>query len=246
MIFDKFISLLYRVSKISDGNMSLLKENPKETIKNRIKFLKSFGLTLDQIVVPNLVHGIEIIEVNKKDLGKGAYNIETVSTADGIITNQKGVFLFLLTADCLPISFFDPKNQAVGLIHAGWKGLDLDIISEVIKIMNQKYKTNAKKLLISIGPSIGPCCYSGHENLEQKDDPRWTPHITQAPDGKYTLDLWGMAETLLMANGIPKIQIDNPRVCTYHSGEYFSSRKSHKQNLPNDYRSATILGIRDD
>ena len=42
--------------------------------------------------------------------------------ADGLITNRPEVTLVQRFADCVPVVFYDPVNNAVGICHAGWPG----------------------------------------------------------------------------------------------------------------------------
>lgn len=79
--------------------------------------------------------------------------------ADAIITKEKNIAIGVATADCLPIFFYDEKNHAIGVIHAGWKGLAAAIISATISAMQTKYGTDPADLTVYLGPSAGVCCY---------------------------------------------------------------------------------------
>ena len=57
----------------------------------------------------NIVHKVSRIS-NKKLKG------------DSLITNKKGIALGILTADCAPILIYDPVNNFISAIHAGWRG----------------------------------------------------------------------------------------------------------------------------
>ena len=39
-----------------------------------------------------------------------------------MITNKQNIAISILTADCAPILFYDPKKNIIGPAHAGWKG----------------------------------------------------------------------------------------------------------------------------
>lgn len=137
--------------------------------------------------------------------------------ADGLITNKTDVYLMLKIADCIAIGLFDPNNHAIALIHVGWRGLEKSIIKNAVKLMQQNFHTNPKGLIVQFSPSIGPCCYR--------------------------IDLWTQAENQLASCGVPKKNVDNPKICTYHTKDYFSYRRSEDQNLP-DSRFVTILGLK--
>ena len=42
--------------------------------------------------------------------------------ADAVVTNQPGLALSILTADCQPVLFSDPEAGVVAAAHAGWRG----------------------------------------------------------------------------------------------------------------------------
>lgn len=217
MIFKKIPKIVFVTSKTSNGNMSFTIGDYKEALQNRKKFFSSLKINLNSIIALKQRHGNKVVKVDKTHSGSGSINSDDAINADGFITNQEGIYLMVKVADCHQIAFFDPKNLAISLIHAGWKSLDKGIIKNAINLMKKNFNTNPKDLIIQFGPSIGPCCYR--------------------------IDLWKQAEDQLMHLGIPKKNIDNPKICTYHTNEYFSHRRADDQNLP-DYRFVTILGIK--
>lgn len=230
MIFQKYPHILFSYSKAKDGDM--LKE------QHRQRLLKHLNIDPQDLITVHQVHGTNIIKVSKRE------ETNPNTEADGLIVNQPGIYLGILTADCLPIAFYDPTRGAIGLIHAGWKGLDQDIIYSLIQAMQHHFGSDPQDLLVEIGPSIGPCCYTHPSDLKQKDDPKWQPYILEGADDSYGLDLWSFAENQLLESGVLKGNIDNPKICTYHTNQYFSHRKVMDKKLSQDPRFITILGIR--
>lgn len=208
--------MIFVSSKISDGNMSTIKDDSSVAIRNRQLFLEKFGLKLNQVVNMFLEHKDKVVIVGKNDLGKGAFDLKNGISADGIITNQKGVFLMVMTGDCLPIGFYDPIKQIIALVHGSKKNLPSKIVDNTVTMFRDTFQSKPDNLVISIGPSIGPCCYD--------------------------MDLWSLVENKLKALGVSKENIHNFRVCTYHTNQYFSHRRASNQNQP-DFRFTTILGI---
>ena len=74
--------------------------------------------------------------------------------ADGVITNKHGVTLFQRFADCVPIILYDPKQRAIGIVHAGWKGTISGAAASLVKAMNETYSSQPRHLLAGIAPSI--------------------------------------------------------------------------------------------
>lgn len=209
--------MIFISSQVSDGNMDFRFGEEKEVLKNRQKFFKRLNINPKDIAEIQQMHGNKVIVIDKIP------NPET--EADGLITdktslllrNKKGLYLMLKIADCIGLALFDPESKAIALIHVGQRGLEKGIIKNAIKELANSFGSQSKNLIVKFSPSVGPCCYR--------------------------IDLWGQAQNQLIELGVLEKNIDNPRICTYHTNKYFSHRKSEDQNLP-DYRFVTILGLK--
>ena len=71
------------------------------------------------------------------------------------MTNEPDILLMLMFADCVPIYVFDPVNRAIGLIHSGWKGTDLNIVQATVDTMRLTFGTDPGQCVAAIGPCIG-------------------------------------------------------------------------------------------
>ena len=243
--FTSLPNLIFASSKTSFGNMTLLRGEKEAVIKNRKKFLTSLNIDPKKCVCMSLVHESDVLEVKEEMIGQGIFKIEETIECDGLITNKKDIFLFMVIADCLPIAFFDPKSESFALIHASRHNLVKGIIKNTILKFKKLYKTNPKDLIVEIGPSIGPCCYfESKEKVKRFIDSSLQPYIIET-DKTLGCDLWRFAEDLLLTEGVSKQNLTNQKICTYHSGDYFSHVKFIKENLPLDTRFAVILGIKE-
>lgn len=242
MTLSKFPEIRYAISTVSDGNMSLLRDDKRVVLQNRQKFLKKSGLDLKDIVTTNLVHGSNIQEVTKEDLGDADQNGSNHIEADGLITNQPNVNLFILIADCHAIALYDPKQKATGLIHAGRPGLMENILTKAVQKMHQKFNIDPKDLIAQFSPSIGPCCYK--PAFPEKSPTIVRQHIVKDKKGEYALDIQTWAENQLKEAGIKPENITNPQICNYHHQEYFSYRRSENLHDPkSNGRFAVLLGL---
>nr|XP_004054492.2 purine nucleoside phosphorylase LACC1 isoform X1 [Gorilla gorilla gorilla]XP_055216045.1 purine nucleoside phosphorylase LACC1 isoform X1 [Gorilla gorilla gorilla]XP_055216046.1 purine nucleoside phosphorylase LACC1 isoform X1 [Gorilla gorilla gorilla]XP_055216047.1 purine nucleoside phosphorylase LACC1 isoform X1 [Gorilla gorilla gorilla]XP_055216048.1 purine nucleoside phosphorylase LACC1 isoform X1 [Gorilla gorilla gorilla]XP_055216049.1 purine nucleoside phosphorylase LACC1 isoform X1 [ len=79
---------------------------------------------------------------------------------DGITTNQRGVTISALGADCIPIVFADPVKKACGVAHAGWKGTLLGVAMATVNAMIAEYGCSLEDIVVVLGPSVGPCCFT--------------------------------------------------------------------------------------
>lgn len=209
MILDKFSEILFATSKASDGNMSFAQGDAKEVLKNRQRFFSKLIIDITSIAEVKQVHDNEVILV-------GDANVKNIE-ADSLMTNKPEVYLMIKIADCIPIAIYDPKNKAIGLIHAGWQGLDKGVIQNIIDSMSRNFGSKPEDLAVQFGPSIGPC--------------------------HYKTNLWTLAQNQLEKLGILEKNIDNPRLCTYESKDYFSHRRAENKG-EDDFRFVTILGLK--
>jgi hypothetical protein len=87
---------------------------------------------------------------------------------DGLMTDEPGLLLGILTADCIPVLVADRKRRAVAVFHAGWRGTVQRIVESGIGRMRLQFGSQPEDLVAAIGPGIGPCCYSvGEEVLSE-------------------------------------------------------------------------------
>lgn len=225
-----------RLGGVSKGDFSSLNlafhvsDNPDLVIENRQKMVNLFGADLDSIVAAKQVHGHEVYVVGIKDRGRGSVSDDSaIPQTDALITDVPGVALSLYYADCVPVFFLDPVKQVVALAHAGWKGTVQLIAALTIKKMTALFGTKPESCLAAIGPSIGRCCFQVDrpvvdEFARNVDDYEkfCFPHSA----GKWSIDLPGMNEHLLVQGGLRPKNITQSGFCTSCSNDlFFSYRK---------------------
>jgi polyphenol oxidase len=87
---------------------------------------------------------------------------------DGLITSTPGLLLSIQTADCLPIMLIDPKQRAIGVFHAGWRGTLKRLVEKGIGEMRRHFGSRAPDLKAAIGPGIHGCCYEVGKEVHEK------------------------------------------------------------------------------
>ncbi|MCB1826997.1 MAG: peptidoglycan editing factor PgeF [Coxiellaceae bacterium] len=76
----------------------------------------------------------------------------TAPEADASFTTKKNKVCAVLTADCLPVLLCNREGTEVAAIHAGWKGLLVNVIEATIKSM----QSSPDDLIAWMGPGLGP------------------------------------------------------------------------------------------
>jgi len=147
-------------------NLGFGKHDTDSTVRrNRAAFLQKLGIggksawpliTLRQIH-SDLIHCVD--ETPAHPL-----------TGDGLVTATPHLLLGIQTADCLPVIVADPRQRAVGVFHAGWRGTVKRIVEKGVGEMQRWFGSRARDLHAAIGPGVHSCCYEvGPEVREQFD-----------------------------------------------------------------------------
>ncbi len=197
----------------------------------------SYGVGDDpQLVTTNRRHVKQALNISflvsaKQTHGKKIYccsditSDKEVDDYDALITNQRGVGLLIQQADCQAILIHDPNKQVIAAIHCGWRGSTKNIIGSTIAKMMQRYQTDPKTVLVTISPSLGPCC-AEFINYEQ-ELPKQLHQFQHKP---YYFNFWDMSTTQLVEAGVAAKHIDATRICTACNHDYFSYRRTNKRS----------------
>lgn len=97
------------------------------------------------------VHGAGVVVVTEPGGSAG-------SVADGAVTAVPGAVLALHTADCAPVVVVG--DGAVGVAHAGWRGVVAGVLGEVVEALSTLIPDSARTgLRAVVGPAIRPAAY---------------------------------------------------------------------------------------
>ncbi|MFH2138282.1 MAG: peptidoglycan editing factor PgeF [Candidatus Omnitrophota bacterium] len=194
-------------------------------IQARRKFFTAFDAQLEKAVFLEQPHRATVFKANRQDEGRGAFAWDaSVPGADAVITAIPGLALAILTADCLPIVIADPLEKAVGIIHAGWRGIYAEIAKNTVSEMCREFNCRLKNLYAYIGPGIGKCCYEVQDDVADK-----FPGFILRNVNRVCLDLSGAVLNQLFDAGIKETNIYNTAFCTCcKSDEFFSYRRGDR------------------
>ncbi len=147
-----------RLGGVSTGafaslNCSLSSPDDREAVmENRGRVADRLGVSRAHLMGCTQVHGIAVTHVEAPwPPGAGP-------SADAMVTNQPGLALSVITADCAPVLFADPEAGVIGAAHAGWRGALAGVIEATIDAM---IRLNARpdRIAAAVGPCIGQASY---------------------------------------------------------------------------------------
>ena len=122
----------------SDDDQGIILENRRRA--------KEGILPDSELVTVHQVHSSEVVTVT------GPIPLDERPQADAMVTDKPSLLLGILTADCVPVLFLDPKANVVGAAHAGWKGAIAGVTDNTIAAMEELGADRAH-----IAGAIGPC-----------------------------------------------------------------------------------------
>ena len=178
-------------------------DEPERVDENRRRLCAEVGADPDALAMNYQHHSTDVLRAAAGSRGE---------RGDGLWTDERGLPLLALAADCLPIALARANGgkPALAVLHAGWRGLADGLVAAGVAALGTGPKA------AGIGPAIGPCCYQVGPEVAQRFDADLTR------EGR--LDLWTAAERLLRLAGVERV--DRLDVCTRdHPELYFSHRR---------------------
>lgn len=194
--------------------------------ENRKQLANLLDIETRQLVFPRQTHTNCVVSLTE-------IPEEEIKETDALLTNQPGICLCVQTADCVPILLFDPAEEIIAAIHAGWRGTVQKICVETVQKMKDGFGTSPQNLLALIGPSISPAFYEvGDEVVEEvhKNIPNAEKTLHKTKTGKFHLNLWEANRQLLLKCGLTPKNIEVLEECSFTQNEkYYSARRDGVQ-----------------
>jgi YfiH family protein len=181
-------------------------DEPERVEENRRRLCAEVDADPDAMTMNYQLHSSDVLKARAGTRG---------DRADGLWTDEAGLPLLALAADCLPIALARANGHEPGLavLHAGWRGLLGGIASAGVQALG------GGPVAAAVGPGIGPCCYDVGEEVATPF--RLAFGLDVVRDGK--LDLWSAAERALREAGVARV--DRVDLCTACDPERFFSHR---------------------
>jgi polyphenol oxidase len=204
------VAFTTRVGGVSEGPFASLNlgrksgDVPECADQNRRIACEAIGADVEKLALNFQVHSARVLRAAPGMRGEHA---------DGLWTDEPGLPILAMSADCLPIVLARVGKPGVAVLHAGWRGLLAGIIAAGTDALG------GEKFVAAIGPAIGPCCYEVGEEVAAPFRARFGDDVVQGS----RLDLWTSAERALRAAGAERV--DRFDRCTFCEPETFFSHR---------------------
>ena len=187
----------------------------------------SVGGSPHQVRRVTQVHGNVVHVLPAGDASEAAARPE----GDAVVSNEAGLVLAVMVADCVPILLANRRTGAAGAIHAGWRGTCARVGLTAVDAMRRSFGTDPSDLVAAIGPSIGPDDYEVGEALidafqtaghSAGDLARWFSRRS----ARLQLDLWSANRDQLIDAGVAAARIFTCGLSTFAHTDVFDSFRS--------------------
>lgn len=148
------------------------------------------------------VHGTTVIR---------AFTPGTLGEGDATFTTVPGLPLAVATADCYPVVVRAP--HAVGIAHAGWRGLAAGVVAALREAM---VEAGHPPVRAAIGPGIGPCCFEVGSDVAD----RFPSHQARTGWGTPSVDL-----AAALRAEVADLEIWDATACTMSEAGFHSYRR---------------------
>ena len=147
-------------------NLNIYKKLDVENGQKNLKlFSQAIGTSYDKLITNRLIYGTDTVRrVTSSDL-IDIFDEPSAPHADGLVTDDPEITLYLYAADCAIIQFVDPVQKVVGCCHAGWKGTMTNIIQNTAAAMHDDYDSEYENIIAVILPSICKKCFEVGEDV---------------------------------------------------------------------------------
>jgi YfiH family protein len=160
-------------------------DDPTAVALNGLMLSSAFGG--ESISFVNQVHGTRIVSVSDIDHG---------TAADGIVVDAGDSAAGIRVADCVPLALINQRSRRCVLVHAGWRGLALDIIEKAGEMAG-----GGSELVAAVGPSISGAVYQvGPDVIAAHSD--FATHSVREAGDRSLLDLRAVVRAQLDRVGI--------------------------------------------
>jgi polyphenol oxidase len=184
-------------------------DEPSHVRENRRRVAEAIGVSAERLVIIDQVHGRDVVNANEAT---------AQSAGDVIVDFGDGFAIAVLVADCLPILLVDEDSPTLAVVHAGWRGLENNVLESALEHFEHHDAVHA-----FVGPSISAAGYQVGPEVAQ--------HFTDVPGAitpdtgdRSRLDLRAVAVAQLLALDVTDAHISVATQTTDGAATFFSDR----------------------
>lgn len=223
-------------------NVQIKGQDKTDLIDSYKKIAKALEIDYHNIIKPHQTHTDRVEIVNRPE--------EVWDEVDGMITNQRNIFLCTTSADCTSLFFYDDKKKVVGDVHSGWKGTLQQIGKKAVEKMKKEFDCHPEDIICCIGPCIQKCHFEVEEDVMKlfEKEFTYTGRIQEIIERgrkveekqKYNIDTTLINKLILQEAGLVPENIMDSGICTVCHSDLFHSYRVDKEQSG---RNGAFIGM---
>jgi len=206
-------------------------ENVRE---NRDRVAQSLGGST--LVTLKQVHSARVVTIDSGTLP------DPTTEADSLVTRRADILLGILTADCSPLLFLDPRSGVIGAAHAGWRGAVDGILANTVAAM-EALGADRQDIILAIGPTISGVNYEVGQRFKNDVlalDPGAEPAFHVPPNGEAHFNLPAFLNAQAGKLGL---SVTDTGLCTYADPARFYSHRYATHQGTRTGRQISVIGL---
>lgn len=158
------------------GSLNLgthVKDDYETVLRNRRALMEALGAPERGLVVPNQVHGTDLVVISESDdAALDCARREADAGADALVVETSGVTALLCFADCTPVIIVSPTGR-FAVVHAGWRGAVAGIAGKSVRELVARDEAagvfgTASGMNVYVGPHIHVECFETGEDVRAR------------------------------------------------------------------------------
>ena len=210
-------------------NLGFNTEDAKYNVEgNRSNLARAFGIPPHLLLTVRQVHGTDILVIDEPNPDLSHFlGLE----CDAVVTDQPGIMIGILVADCFPVLLFDPEKKVAAAVHVGWRGAAAGILGKAVQAMIGNFDCRPAQLQAAIGPGIGAHRYEVDRPVRdafRQGSGHWETIAQEVSLGKWLLDLRRSCQLQLADTGLDPARVTAAEEDTCcHRELFFSYRRDN-------------------
>ena len=190
-------------------------DDPQAVGRNRATVAHAMGLAPDRLAFMHQVHGNRVVRATPVASGREPLQ------CDGQVTDEPGLGLVVLVADCTPVLLVDVEAGAVAAVHAGRPGMTGGVVDAAL---DELATLGARAPRAFVGPSVCGRCYEVPAAMRDEAARRSPESRAVSWTGTPAIDVASGVVAQLRAREVPVTWVPG---CTRESDRLFSYRRDH-------------------
>ena len=188
---------------------------------------------------------VTVYQVHSADcVVAGGWSDDARPHADALVTDQPGLLLGVVTADCAPVLLADRSAGVIGAAHAGWKGAVSGVTDSTIVAM-EALGAKRGNIVAAVGPCIAQPSYEVDAGFYQRfvaQDPGNAAYFVPGVPDHWQFDLERYVAERLQQAGIGAVE--RLGLDTYpDENAFFSFRRATHRGEPDYGRQMSLIGL---